>query len=77
MEVAGVAAWTAARPSPCSSSLYSLLVRRSVSEEAVSMKAKPRKREAFWGRGPCVPSTSPEAAGRCVPLPDVLHTPTR
>lgn len=30
----------------------SLLVRRSVSDDAVSMKAKPIKRDVFWGSGP-------------------------
>lgn len=65
-------------PSPSSSSsLLSLLVSRSHSDEAVSMKAKPMKRDAFWGRGPWVSATSPDGPGRSVPLPEVLHTPTR
>lgn len=65
------------RPSPSSSSLAGLLVSRSISEEAVSMKAKPMNRVVFWGNGPWVSAASPDGAGRSVPLPEVLHTPTR
>lgn len=63
--------------SPSSSSLVSLLVRRSVSDEAVNMNAKPIKRDVFWGSGPWESSTSPDWPGTSVPLPEVLHTPTR
>lgn len=65
-------------PSPSSSSsLLSLLVSRSHSDETVSMKAKPMKRDVFWGSGPWVSATSQDRPGRSVPLPEVLHTPTR
>lgn len=37
---------------PSSSSLLSLLLRRSVSHDAVIMKAKPMNRDAFCGSGP-------------------------
>lgn len=62
---------------PSSSSLLSLLLRRSLSDDAVIMKAKPMKRDAFWGSGPWVSTTSLDWSGRSVPLPEVLHRPTR
>ena len=35
------------------------------------------KRDVFWGSGPRVSDTSPDWPGGSVPLPEVLHTPTR
>lgn len=57
MEGSGAAS---SRSPPSSSSLLSLLLSRSLSDDAVIMKAKPMNREAFWGSGPWVLATSPD-----------------
>lgn len=64
-------------PSPSSSSLGWWLESLSFSEDAVSMKTNPIKREEFSGRGPCVATRSLESGGRSAPLPDVLQAAIR
>lgn len=64
-------------PSPSSSSLVLWLESLSLSEDVVSMKTNPMKREAFSGRGPCVATRSLGSGGRSAPLPDVLQAAIR
>lgn len=71
--------WTfvCSNPSPSSSSLVWWSESLSLSEDAVSMKTNPMKREVFSGRGPCVATRSLGSGGRSTPLPDVLQAARR
>ncbi|TNN52110.1 hypothetical protein EYF80_037649 [Liparis tanakae] len=64
-------------PSSSSSSLPLRLASRSISDEVVSMKAKPMKSVGFCGGGPWVSATAPGRSARSVPLPEVLTSPGR